>query len=141
MLAFWIQKDRYVFCCLFLHIKFFGVQTVHILSLLQLIAGFISSFAGFRSAFDFLQNFFGRKYVCFFTFYSRLPVRLDFCIFFFNNFATLDSSIRGTKVNFSSIFCFSFSKCGYGICSDQFYSPKEVNLSPANVFQPDEVRL
>ena len=71
-----------ILLCLFLHIKFFGVQTVHILSLLQLIAGLIaSSFAGFRSAFDFLQNFFGRTHVCFFTFYSKLPVTLDFCIF------------------------------------------------------------
>lgn len=122
MLAFWIQKDRYVFCCLFLHIKFFSVQTVHILSLLQLIAGLISSsFAGFRSAFDFLQNFFGRKCL-FFHFLQQAPCNVGFLHFFFNNFATLDSSIRGTKVNFSSVFCFWFSKCGYGVCSDQFYS-------------------
>lgn len=55
----WIQKNRYVFCCvLCFQIKFFGVQTKHILSLLQLIAGLIaSSFAGFRSAFDLLGFF------------------------------------------------------------------------------------
>lgn len=89
----------------------------------------------------FSAKFFWEKICLFFHFLQQAPCNVGFLHFFFNNFATLDSSIRGTKVNFSSIFCFWFSKCGYGICSDQFYSPKEVNFSPANVFQPDEVRL
>lgn len=69
----------------------------------------------------FSAKFFGRKHVCFFHFLQQAPCNVGFLHFFFNNFTTLDSSIRGTKVNFS-IFCFWFSKCGYGICSDQFYS-------------------
>lgn len=48
---------------------FFGIQTVHILSLLQLIVGLLtSSFTGYRSAFNLPQLCFGRKHVCFFTF-------------------------------------------------------------------------
>lgn len=68
--ASWTQKDRYVFCCVCSsRSNFFGIQTVHILSLLQLIVGLLtSSFIGYRSAFNLLQLCFGRKHVCFFTF-------------------------------------------------------------------------
>lgn len=85
----------------------------------------------------------------FFHFLQQAPCNIGFLHFFFNNFATLDSYIRGTKVNFSSISLFFwFSKCGYGIYAlisstavSMISNLKEVNLFPANIFQLDEVRL
>lgn len=71
----------------------------------------------------FSAKFFWENTCLFFHFLQQAPCNIGFLHFFFNNFATLDSYIRGTKVNFSSIFLFLIFKMWvWYICSDQFYS-------------------
>lgn len=70
----------------------------------------------------FSANFFWENTCLFFHFLQKAPCNIGF-LHFFLIISTLDSYIRGTKVNFSSIFLFLIFKMWvWYICSDQFYS-------------------
>ena len=88
-----------------LKIKFFRVQTMHILSLLQLIARLTSCFAGYRSSFFLGGGGVVAENMFVFSLLQQAPCNIGFVHFSFYYWQYWIFYRTGTKMSFFSI-CF-----------------------------------